>query len=69
MIDQATVKTTNAAKRLRSANAPLMRAGVMAANIIWNVANRTGGMVSPSPGSMPITAATTSMRPGGRGCD
>ena len=45
--DQAMVKTTKAAKRLRSANAPLMSAGVMAANIIWNVAKSTKGMLPP----------------------
>ena len=47
------VKTTNAANFLRSAKAPLMSAGVMAANIIWKVAKRTNGMVLPSAGSMP----------------
>ena len=38
------VKSTNAPKRLRSAKAPLMSAGVMAANIIWKVAKSTNGM-------------------------
>ena len=53
------VKTTNAAKRLRSAKAPLMSAGVMAANIIWKVAKRTKGMVLPSAGSMPTPLKKT----------
>jgi len=56
-LDPATVKSTKAPKRLRSAKAPLMSAGVMAANIIWNVAKRTKGMPlappNPSTGSMP----------------
>ena len=31
---------------LRSANAPVMSAGVIAANISWNDANRTKGIVT-----------------------
>ena len=38
-------KTTHAPNRLRSANAPVMRAGVIAANISWNAANRRKGIV------------------------
>ena len=37
------MKSTKAPKRLRSAKAPLMSAGVMAANIIWKVAKSTNG--------------------------
>ena len=40
------MKSTNAPKRLRSAKAPVIRAGVMAANISWNEANRTNGIVA-----------------------
>ena len=36
---------TKLAKRFRSAKAPVMSAGVIAANISWNAANRTNGMV------------------------
>ena len=39
------VKSTKAPKRLRSAKAPVMSAGVMAANISWKAANSTNGMV------------------------
>src|SRR4051794_1165431 len=46
-IDHSTVNTTNDAKRLRSANAPVISAGVIAANISWNEANRTNGIVVP----------------------
>ena len=54
------VKTTNAAKRLRSAKAPLMSAGVMAANIIWKVAKSTNGMLLPfRAGSMPTPLKKT----------
>src|SRR6185295_17183228 len=44
-IDHRTVNRTKALKRLRSAKAPVMRAGVMAANINWNAANSTNGTV------------------------
>jgi hypothetical protein len=40
------VKMTNAPKRLRSAKAPVMRAGVIAANISWNDAKSTCGIVA-----------------------
>ena len=48
--DQRTVKITKLRNRLRSAKAPLMRAGVIAANIIWKPANSTNGMVVPYVG-------------------
>src|SRR5919106_2908418 len=44
-IDHRIVNSTNAPKRLRSAKAPVMRAGVIAANIIWKAANSTNGTV------------------------
>ncbi len=40
------VNSTNAPKRLRSAKAPVMSAGVIAANISWNIANNMNGMVT-----------------------
>ena len=40
------VKRTKEPKRLRSAKAPVMSAGVIAANISWNDANSTNGMVT-----------------------
>jgi hypothetical protein len=39
------VKRTNDANLFRSANAPVMSAGVIAANMSWNAANRTNGTV------------------------
>ena len=36
---------TKLPKRFRSAKAPVMSAGVIAANISWNAANRTNGIV------------------------
>ena len=45
-IDHRIVNRTNEPNRLRSAKAPVMRAGVIAANISWNDANRTNGMVT-----------------------
>src|SRR5919197_5195932 len=39
------VNTTNALNRLRSANAPVMSAGVMTANIIWNTMHARCGAV------------------------
>src|SRR3954447_13718529 len=44
-IDHRIVNSTNAPNRLRSANAPVMSAGVIAANISWNAANSTNGTV------------------------
>ena len=45
-IDHRIVKRTKAPNRLRSAKAPVMRAGVIAANISWNIANNMNGMVT-----------------------
>jgi hypothetical protein len=39
------VKITKLAKRFRSAKAPVIRAGVIAANISWKAAKRTNGIV------------------------
>ena len=55
-IDQRMVKSTKAPKRLRSAKAPVMSAGVMAANIRWNegeVHERDAGRVRRSWGQAP----------------
>ena len=38
------MNSTQAPKRIRSAMAPLISAGVMIANIIWNTMNTTGGI-------------------------
>ena len=45
-IDHRIVNRTNAPNRLRSAKAPVMSAGVIAANISWNIANNMNGMVA-----------------------
>ena len=45
-IDHRIVNSTNEPKRLRSANAPVMSAGVIAANISWNIANNMNGIVT-----------------------
>ena len=42
------MKTAYPANFKRSAVAPVIRAGVMTANIIWYAANASGGMVSAS---------------------
>ena len=39
------MKTTNALHLTLSAKAPVIRSGVMTANIIWKVANVTPGIV------------------------
>ena len=57
---------TKAANRLRSAKAPVMSAGVIAANISWKVANRTNGIVLPSAGSRPTLAKPMKSRPPNR---
>ncbi len=44
-IDHRTVNSTNEPKRLRSAKAPVISAGVIAANISWNIANNMNGIV------------------------
>ena len=40
------MNTSIAENFIRSANAPTIRAGVMVANIIWNIMNTVSGMVS-----------------------
>ena len=45
--DQSTVKIRKLAKRFRSANAPLISAGVIAANMSWKPAKSTNGIVVP----------------------
>jgi hypothetical protein len=49
-----TVKVTTAQKRTRSANDPVMSAGVMIANFRWNRAKMTSGMVGASPGCVAV---------------
>jgi len=44
---QSAVNTRNGPNRARSANAPVIRAGVMMANIIWNDMNKRCGMPRP----------------------
>ena len=41
---------THAVKRMRSAIAPVISAGVMTANIIWNAEKSSGGIESAEPG-------------------
>ena len=45
-MDHKMVKRTKEANRFRSAKAPVMSAGVIAANISWKAANSTNGMVT-----------------------
>ncbi len=40
------VNRTNEPNRLRSAKAPVMSAGVIAANMSWNIANNMNGIVT-----------------------
>src|SRR5438876_12089982 len=44
-VAQSTVKSRNAENFFRSANAPVMSAGVMTANIIWKSMSTWGGIV------------------------
>ncbi len=46
MVAQSTEKTRKALNFMRSANAPMMRAGVMTANIIWKSMKSRCGMVA-----------------------
>jgi hypothetical protein len=47
-IDHNRTKPTQAENRMRSATAPVIRAGVMMANISWKAMNASGGIVSSS---------------------
>ena len=47
-IDHNRTKPTHAENRMRSAMAPVIRAGVMIANMSWNAMNESGGIVRPS---------------------
>ncbi len=47
---KSTMKITYALKRTRSANAPVIRAGVMMANFSWNSAKSISGMVGARSG-------------------
>ena len=42
---QSRIRTAKAAKRMRSANAPVMRAGVMTANMHWKATKASSGIV------------------------
>ncbi len=59
------MNSTNAPKRLRSAKAPVIRAGVIAANISWKAANSTNGTVGMyvSLGVSPTFMKPTKSRP------
>src|SRR5688572_1685288 len=64
-VAQRSVNTTNALKRLRSANAPVMSAGVMIANIIWNTMKAWCGTVAAYAafGSMPTPRSASQSSP------
>src|SRR5256886_6129389 len=63
-VAQRSVKTTNALKRLRSANAPVMSAGVITANIIWKTMYASCGTVGAyGPGSWPTPLSAAQSRP------
>src|SRR5881296_1610772 len=63
-VAQRSVNTTNALKRLRSANAPVMSAGVMTANIIWKTMYASCGTVGAyGPGSWPTPLSAAQSRP------
>src|SRR5918995_1043345 len=60
-VDHATANRTNALKRLRSAKAPVMSAGVMIANIIWKAMNaRWGIVVAYTSDGSPVTPSSAS---------
>ena len=48
MIDHSVHSMSQPENFMRSANAPVMRAGVMMANISWNAMNTLDGMVGAS---------------------
>ena len=54
-VDHRARKSAHPANFIRSAVAPVMRAGVMMANIIWKATNASAGTVSASrPGMLPL---------------
>ncbi len=64
-IDQRIVKRTKEPNRLRSAKAPVMSAGVIAANISWNIANNMNGIVTAytADGAWPTPLKKAKSRP------
>jgi hypothetical protein len=63
-VAQSREKTTNALNFMRSANAPVMSAGVMTANIIWYAMYSWCGMVGASgAGSTPTPRSPRCARP------
>src|SRR5438445_4955534 len=63
-VAQRSVNTTKALKRLRSANAPVMSAGVITANIIWKTMYASCGTVGAyGPGSWPTPRSASQSRP------
>ena len=69
MLTHSTTKSIHAPNLARSAMAPLTRAGVITANIIWNAANDDPGTVgaketgsapgTSTPDGIPITSPTS----------
>ena len=45
-VTQARMKMRSGLRRIRPANAPMISAGVMAANFSWNAKNRSAGIVA-----------------------
>ena len=54
MVTHRIVKMTKALNFMRSANAPVIRAGVMMANMAWKIMNAWSGMFSPSSALTPL---------------
>ena len=52
-VTQSTRKTRYVLNLNRSANAPVIKAGVITANIIWKMANSSCGICCPSRGAEP----------------
>src|SRR5512143_4044715 len=65
-VDHSRMNHTYAEKRMRSATAPLISAGVMMANLPWNITNTSSGMaLSPNNccGAMPLSATYSGDQP------
>jgi hypothetical protein len=52
--DHSAMKPTHAPKRMRSAIAPVISAGVMTANVSWKATNSNAGMVPETSLPMPL---------------
>ena len=59
---QSRISTAKAAKRMRSANAPVIRAGVMTANMHWKATKAISGIVPFSRTAMPTPVRPTLSR-------